>query len=223
MQYEVREYGETALLIQFKHEISLEVHLQVKALYHQLKKIQLTGVLSLIPAYNSLTLVFDPEQVDRDFLSLFLNKSLFKKEVETQPQKTVEIPVCYQEPYALDLLEVSQKTGLSPQEIIDKHTQKKYLVNFIGFAPGFMYLSGLDSSLFVARKENPRAKIEAGSVGLADQQTGVYPLETPGGWQIIGQTPWTLFSKDETPLVQMGDYVQFVPISTQEFINIKAQ
>lgn len=223
MQYEVVPYGESAFLMKFKEEISLEVHLQVKASYQQLQKINFKGITSLIPAYNSLTVVFNANEIDRSFLKLFLEKTKFHPNKEQKKTRIVEVPVCYEAPYSLDMQEVAKKTGLTPQEIIKIHTSKPYLVYMLGFAPGFMYLGGLDARLFTPRKETPRVKIQAGAVGLADQQTGIYPLETPGGWQIIGQTPLTLFSKKQAAIAQMGDAIQFVSISTAEFQKIKAQ
>lgn len=222
MQYEVVPYGESAFLMKFKDEISVEVHLQVKASYQQLKKLALKGVISLIPAYNSITIVFDENEIDRSFLKLFLEKTKFHQSKKEVPTKVVNVPVCYQAPYALDMQEVSEKTGLTPQEIIEIHTSKPYLVYLLGFAPGFLYLGGLDKRLYTPRKETPRIKIAAGAVGLADQQTGMYPLETPGGWQIIGQTPLTLFSKEQASIAQMGDAIQFVSISADEFQKIKS-
>lgn len=221
MQYEVIPYGETAFLMKFENSISLEIHLCIKASYQQLKKINLKGIVSLIPAYNSLTVVFNPNEIDAAFLQLFLEKTKFNTTNTKETSTVIEIPVCYEAPYALDIQEVSSKTGLSIDEIIEIHTAKPYLVYLLGFAPGFMYLGGLDKRLFTPRKETPRVKIEKGAVGLADQQTGIYPLETPGGWQIIGQTPIQLFSKDQPSLAQMGDYIKFVPISAKEFTKIK--
>ncbi|NJB82764.1 5-oxoprolinase subunit PxpB [Wenyingzhuangia aestuarii] len=222
MQYDVITYGEKALLLRFKNEISLEVHHQVKSCYHYLKNNHIKGVVSLIPAYNSLTVLFDPDKIEGKTLKVFLENTPFQVSDEVvQAQKTVEIPVCYEEAFALDLQEVSEKLNVSIQEIIDIHTAQPYLVYMLGFAPGFMYLGGLDQRLHMPRKATPRLRIPAGAVGLADQQTGVYPLETPGGWQIIGQTPLELFSKEQPALVAMGDLVQFVPITEKEFYKIK--
>lgn len=222
MQYKVLPYGEFAFLINFKNEISLEVHLQVKSLYQQLKKINLKGVTFLIPAYSSITVGFNPNEVDGSFLKMFLENTKFDISKKELNSKIVKIPVCYETPYAPDMEEVSKKTGLTPKEIINTHSSTSYLVYFLGFAPGFMYLGGLNKKLYTPRKETPRIKIEAGAVGLADQQTGIYPLETPGGWQIIGQTPLTLFSKEQASLAQMGDTIQFVPITANEFKKIKS-
>ena len=221
MSFKVVPYGESAFLIQFADEISVETHLKVKACYQQLKKMHIHGVHSLIPAYNSITVMFHSEKIESSTLKVFLENTPYKITEEELTKNIIEIPVCYEAPYSLDMEYISGKLNLSPQEVIDLHTAQPYLVYMIGFAPGFMYLGGLDKRLHTPRKQSPRVQIPAGAVGLADQQTGVYPLVTPGGWQIIGQTPISLFSKEKPSLVAMGDYVQFVPISVAEFEKMK--
>jgi len=222
MQYDLKAYGERALLMNFKNEISLDVHYQVKSCYLYLKKHSIKGIISLIPAYNSITILFNPAIIAQQQLKEQISELSFEISDEViQSQKTVEIPVCYEGAFGLDIEEVSKKLNLSKQQIIDVHTASPYLVYMLGFAPGFMYLGGLDTSLHIARKATPRLKIPAGTVGLADQQTGVYPLETPGGWQIIGQTPLELFSTKKPALVAMGDLVKFVAITEREFHKIK--
>ncbi len=221
--FNIVPYGEEALLLNFKAEISLEVHLQVKAYYLHLKKLHIHGVVDFIPAYHSLTICFCPEIVNYKAL-----KNIIQKEKVIIPKKNtekniVEIPVCYDVEFGIDLEMVAAKTKLSHQQIIDTHTAQPYLVYMLGFAPGFMYLGGLHKKLHMPRKETPRLKVSAGSVGLADQQTGIYPLETPGGWQIIGRTPLQLFTKEQPSLVSMGDYVQFTPISKNTFYTLKSR
>lgn len=222
MQYDLVPYGEKALIMKFKDEISLEVHLQVKSCYLYLKSLKIKGIVSYIPAYNSLTIVFDSDIIERATLIVFIENTPFKISNQVvEAQKTIEIPVCYDSKFGLDIEYVSEKLNVSISEIIELHTREPYLVYMLGFTPGFMYLGGLDKRLQIPRKETPRLEVAAGSVGLADQQTGVYPIETPGGWQIIGQTPLALFTKEKPALVSMGDYVQFVPISLKEFYKMK--
>ena len=220
MQFDIIPYGEQSLLINFKAEISVKIHLQVKACYLQLKELNINGVNSFIPAYHSLTIGFNSDIISyADLKSIINNTSITP--ITENTKNIVKIPVCYDDSLGLDINWVANQTGLSIQEIINIHTSKPYLVYMLGFAPGFMYLGGLDKRLHVPRKGTPRLKINAGAVGLADQQTGVYPLETPGGWQIIGETPLELFSKTKPALVEMGDYVQFIAISKNEFNKIK--
>ena len=224
MQFSVIKYGENALLIQFKDEISLEVHTYVKKYYEQLKAMHLIGVESLIPAYNSITVIIDTFKIEQKDLKFFIENTPFEVQEKSETYKNIiEIPVCYEKPYALDMEIVSEKLQLSAQEIIKIHTAKPYLIYMLGFSPGFMYLGGLDKQLHVPRKETPRIQIPAGAVGLAAQQTGVYPIITPGGWQIIGQTPLVLFSKEKSSIAEMGDYIQFVSISAAEFKKRKQE
>ncbi|HET6872400.1 MAG TPA: 5-oxoprolinase subunit PxpB, partial [Sporolactobacillaceae bacterium] len=132
---------------------------------------------------------------------------------------TVNIPVCYGGEWGPDLDHVAAVNGLSPEEVIRIHSEGVYLVHMIGFAPGFPYLGGLSKEISTPRRETPRLVIPKGSVGIAGDQTGVYPLETPGGWQLIGRTPINLFNPNsETPsLLKAGDFVRFVPISPSEW------
>lgn len=222
MQFKIISYGEKALLIQFKDEISLEIHQQVKSCYLHLKHKELRGVEALIPAYNSLTILFDQDVVEQNTLKQIIAKIDFKISEEVlEHQKTLTIPVCYDLDLGWDLEATAKTLQLSIEEVIKLHTAKPYLVYMLGFTPGFMYLGGLNKQLHIPRKNTPRLKIPAGAVGLADQQTGIYPMETPGGWQIIGQTPLSLFSKEKPALVEMGDLVQFKAISKKEFDRLK--
>lgn len=222
MQFKILPYGEKALLIQFKDEISLEVHQQVKSCYLYLKSIAIKGIESLIPAYNSLTILFDKEVIQQAALKEILENLNFKiLETVLKNQQTITIPVCYDVELGWDLESTAKTLCLSIEEVIKLHTAKPYLVYMLGFTPGFMYLGGLNKQLHIPRKNTPRLKIPAGAVGLADQQTGIYPMETPGGWQIIGQTPLRLFSKEKPALVEMGDLVEFKAISKKEFDNLK--
>jgi inhibitor of KinA len=135
------------------------------------------------------------------------------------PHRTVEIPVCYEPPHALDLGEVASLAGLSAEEVVRAHVASAHRVLMIGFVPGHPYIGGLDARLAVPRRATPRARLERGSVAIANQQTSIYPLVTPGGWNVIGRTPLTLFQADRAPpsLLEPGDAVVFVPISRTEF------
>ena len=137
----------------------------------------------------------------------------------------IEIPVCYETPYALDMGEVKEKTGLNAQEIIDTHCQETYKVYMLGFVAGFAYLGSLPKQLFCPRKTEPRKEVLAGSVGLAGLQTGIYPANAPGGWQIIGRTPVPTFNPkaDNPTLFKAGDSVKFKSISSAEFEEIEKQ
>jgi inhibitor of KinA len=137
----------------------------------------------------------------------------------------VEIPVCYGGEFGADLDFVAKHANLTPGEVIEIHSAADYLVHMIGFAPGFPYLGGMSSKIAAPRRSSPRLKVPAGSVGIAGEQTGIYPLETPGGWQLIGRTPLALFRPEQDPptLLQPGDIVRFRPITPQQFRELKEQ
>ncbi|KXX68543.1 5-oxoprolinase subunit PxpB [Flammeovirga sp. SJP92] len=217
---EVKRFGEKSLIIQFENIISIPVHQQVKNYYKHLLHSSIDGIKSISPAYNSITLMFDPLVTSFDALK----EKVENLEIDsntTADQKVVEIPVCYDSSLGLDIEEVAQSKNIAIDEIIHLHTAPHYTVYMLGFSPGFMYLGGLNPQLFIPRKKTPRLQIPAGAVGLADQQTGIYPSATPGGWQIIGQTPLPIFQVNEKPLVQMGDQIKFKPIDLDTFHQLK--
>lgn len=168
------------------------------------------GVHALIPGMNNLTLVFDPRHTDPASLETAAH-ALWEQPPRTQrPGRLVEIPVSYDGP---DLGDVAAHCGLSPDEVVQRHTAAEYIVYFLGFQPGFAYLGGLDESLHTPRRREPRLSVPAGSVGIGGAQTGIYPLATPGGWQLIGRTALPLFDPQAEPptLLAPGDRVRFVP------------
>lgn len=215
---QILPYGENALLVNFNQEISYDVHLKTLALYEELRTKAMNGIISLIPAYASLTVIFNPEVANFNAVKTLVNQ-VWKTTAITPPisKNIVRIPVCYEKEYAIDLDVVCQHTGLSSEEVVHRHTTSEYLVYMLGFTPGFLYLGGMDKKLHTPRKETPRTKINKGAVGIAGDQTGIYPLESPGGWQIIGCTPCELLPFRSTILIEAGDYVKFYPVSKKEF------
>lgn len=218
---DIKPYGEKSLIIQFKNIISLSIHQQVKVYYKYLIQSSIKGIQSIIPAYNSITIIYNVSEVN----FYFIKNELEKINISSKPSeatKIIEIPVCYDLSLGLDLEEVAELKKLSIEQIVKLHTKPLYTVYMLGFSPGFMYLGGLNPQLFIPRKKTPRLKINAGAVGLADQQTGVYPSATPGGWQIIGQTPISIFSINKKPLVQMGDLIKFTSININTFNQLSS-
>lgn len=218
--------GDSALLIEFEQKIAPEINAQITAFVHLLKGQHIEGVTDLIPAFASLLINYDPRVIGYKDLKARIEE-LLKIEVseEAGDVRVFEIPVCYGGEYGPDIANIAENAGLSEQEVIDIHCSKDYLIYMLGFLPGFVYLGGLDERIHTPRLANPRISIPAGSVGIAASQTGIYPLNSPGGWQLLGMTPVKTYDPErETPiLVEAGDYIRFVPVTEEEFLKIKKQ
>lgn len=216
-------YGDSALLINLDQRIDEVVNTQIIGLDEVIR--HLPGVTFTIPAYCSLTVGFDRELTDFTTLKDHIS-SLNLKTNESTSQKTVyQIPVCYEGLYAPDLEAVMEFTGLTSEEIIAQHTEVPFRVFMIGFIAGFAYLGSLPKTLYCPRRTDPRRQVAEGAVGLAGYQTGIYPTDAPGGWQLIGKTPIPTFRPDnEVPaLLKSGDYVQFKSVSQEEYSFIEAE
>lgn len=213
--------GENALTIDFGNEISLELNGRVLRLADFLARNNFTGFRELVPAYSSLTVFYDVFAVRKNFpgfetafdaVRAFTEKALENTdEIETPEPRVVEIPVCFAENCALDLEFVAAENNLTRDEAIEIFLSPTYRVFMLGFLPGFAYMGETDERIAAPRKSAPRLKVPRGSVGIAGRQTGIYPFESPGGWQIIGQTEIELFTPDaKNPTVlQAGDLVKF--------------
>jgi inhibitor of KinA len=220
--------SERAVTVEFGNEIS-ETLQQISRFNQLLQQQPFDGFSAAVPAYTSLTVFYDPLQVAASAIPgadsfekvvNYLNQLHSEPgEIKTQEATTVTIPVCYGGNFGQDLEYVAALHSLTPNEVIDLHCSTVYKVYMIGFVPGFAYLGGMDELLASPRKTTPRKAIPAGSVGIAGQQTGVYPLKTPGGWQLIGRTPLTLFNPtlSQPSLLKAGDEVVFKPIAHHEF------
>lgn len=229
---DIKALGDSAVLIKLGEGIHPDIHQQVKNLSFLLSEHPFDGFIESVPAYTNLTVYYSPFLVHQSKTGLDTEGSPIEKvtayiralakdisEVPAAEGRLVEIPVLYGGEFGPDLHVVAQTHGLTVQEVIDIHTTPEYLVYMIGFAPGFPFLGGLDERIATPRKLTPRTSIPPGSVGIAGKQTGVYPLETPGGWQIIGRTPTDLFVPEMTPpsLLQSGDKIKFCPMTQQEY------
>lgn len=176
----------------------------------------LRGVVNLHPAYTSILVEFDPRRVTAEEVEDAVREGLAQAEHAPEPEsRLIEIPVRYD---GLDLADVARLTGLTLSEVAERHAAAEYLVYFLGFSPGFAYLGGMPPELAVPRRETPRTHVPAGSVAIGGAQTGVYPVDSPGGWRIIGHTPLRLFRPDMDPpvLLAMGDRVRFVPVKEEQ-------
>lgn len=217
--------GEAALMMDFGSEINLETNHRILGWKKAIEEAVIPGVIEAVPAYTTLTIFYNPETAlyERIKKSILQLSPPFTSSLEKMQVK--EIPVCYEEPYALDLQFVADSNGLSIQDVIQIHTSQDYPVYFLGFTPGFPFLGGMDSRIAAPRRSSPRPKIPAGSVGIAGKQTGIYPLSSPGGWQIIGRTPYRLFDQNQHPptLLQPGDHIRFIAISKEEFQDLEGR
>ena len=218
--YRVLLCGDTGVSIEFGDAIDLAINARVRQLYRVLKSLRPLGILDLIPTYRSLFIEYDPWQCSFEQVLLVVEDAIQKgAALPADVASVMDIPVCYGGEFGPDLDELAATHRLSSQEVIRIHSSPVYTVYMIGFVPGFPYLGGLDERLITPRRKAPRRRVPAGSVGIADRQTGIYPLESPGGWQIIGRTPVRLFdlSKPEPFLLGAGDRVRFIPITRDAF------
>ena len=212
--------GDSAFLLKFGNTISEEIQVKIQAYIHILSKSKIKGITEVVPSYTDILIHYNPLEIKYKKLLTQIKELGSKIENIPLPKpKTVRIPVLYGGEFGKDLEEVKKHTSLSKEEIIQLHTQNKYLVYMLGFTPGFCYLGGMDKRLATPRKKIPEQKTYAGSVGIAAEQTGIYPIDSPGGWQIIGRTPLKLFNPlSENPfLVEAGNYLEFYPITEEEF------
>lgn len=209
--------GDRALQIVLGDRLDLALNRRALALSEALE--DLPGLTDRVPAYASLTLHYDPMFWSQANLIEAVIPILAAAEDRAVAGRMVTIPVCYGHAYGPDLAEVARHAGIDPEEVITRHCQAEYRVCFLGFTPGFAYLSGLDPSLAMARRATPRSNVSAGSVGIAGNQTGIYPQASPGGWQLIGRTPLRLFDpcRDPPCLLSPGDRLRFVAIDHEEF------
>lgn len=215
--------GEGGILIQWPEEIHPAVNGEVQGLFALIQKEKLPGVLEMIPAYCSLLVEYDPFCLSRERLLetiLSLYGELEEKDFPTP--RIYGVPTCYGGVCGPDLEWVASYAGLTPLEVVTIYSSLDYMIYMLGFSPGFPYLGGMDRRIAVPRLKEPRARIPAGSVGIAGEQTGIYPSPTPGGWRIIGQTPLQLFQveKEDPVFLKPGNYLRFLPIQEEEFLAL---
>ena len=208
--------GEEAWILTLGDRIEAGLHERVVAVASLIDAATLPGVREIVPGYTTVTVSFDSARADAEELRAALERLLARApaRLSTPSSRTIEIPVRYDGP---DLVEVAERTGLSRDEVVERHAARLYRVYLLGFAPGFAYLGDLDPTLEVPRRPSPRTRVPAGSVAVAGLQTAVYPLATPGGWHLIGTTNLRLFdpAADPPALLRVGDAVRFFQTDTQ--------
>jgi inhibitor of KinA len=218
--------GDRAILVEFGSAIDEETRLLVRASFEQLSSRSLAGVLDVVPGFASIAVHYDPAQLARaggatpHAAIAKAVEELLRTGVVTPSgeARLVEIPVCYDSSLAPDLDEVATHAQLMPAQVVALHAAPDYVVHMIGFLPGFPYLGGLDPRLTTPRRSSPRTRVPAGSVGIGGSQTGVYTIDSPGGWQLIGRTARRLFDVERNPptLLRIGDKVRFRPVTLAE-------
>jgi len=212
--------GDRGLLAEFGDDISLRVNEKVRRMHLAIHAEAIEGIIESVPTYRSLLILYDPLILSVETLKKKLER--IEKELQQTPFPEpclTRIPVVYGDLYGPDLEGVAKYHGIPQEEVIQLHCSKPYLIYMIGFMPGFPYMGELPEALVTPRLKTPRVTVPAGSVAIAQKQTGIYSMESPGGWQLLGRTPVKLFIPEENPpaLLQMGDLVQFYPISKKEY------
>lgn len=223
---DIRSYplGDQAILLEFGTEINPLIHEKVRLASALLDSSPPLWMIEYIPAFSTITVIYNASIVSYQEVCYELQLLLRQtKAIEQEESRTVEIPVCYGGTLGPDLEFVAKYNRLTPDEVVEIHTAGDYLVYMIGFAPGFPYIGGMSKKIAAPRRDTPRLRIPARSVGIAGQQTGIYPIETPGGWQIIGRTPLDLFliNKEIPSLLKSGDRIQFYPITFEEYVQME--
>jgi KipI family sensor histidine kinase inhibitor len=218
LQYRIM--GDRSVLVELGDEMSPRVNRRVREAFVSLMENPLGGLIETIPSYRSLLIIYDPLKLDLVMITSRMEYLKQKMEgIEIPEPKSLEIPVVYGGEYGPDMEWVARYHNMRVEEVIQLHTGTTYHVYMIGFMPGFPYMGELPENLATPRRETPRTAIPQGSVGIAQRQTGIYPVVSPGGWQILGRTPLKLFNPHHSPsaLLEMGDMVTFVSIGEEEF------
>ena len=226
MKPTISPVGDRAISIDFGQVIDPTINRHIRQTIERIKELQLEGIIELVPTYCSLLVEYDAMLYSYSEICNIIEPTLEEGMTDTTNElvTVVEVPTVYGGEFGPDLSFVASHNHLSEDEVISIHSGTDYLVYMLGFIPGFTYLGGMDSRIATPRLSSPRTLIPAGSVGIAGEQTGTYPSDSPGGWQIIGRTPVTMYdmSKAQAALLNAGDYVRYVPIDEGKFHRIKA-
>ena len=215
--------GDKAILVEFGSTIDPKINQKVRHLMIAIQRANIAGIIETVPSYSTLLIYYNPLQIEPDHLREILHNLVQLKIEKAYYQPfTVEIPTVYGGEYGPDLEFIASTNNLRVNDVIQIHTSASYLTYMLGFIPGFPYLGGMSPWIAAPRLDTPRNKIPAGSIGIAETQTGIYPSDSPGGWRIIGRTPVKLFDPMNEPpaLLHAGDYLTFVSITPEEFKEI---
>jgi KipI family sensor histidine kinase inhibitor len=217
--------GDTALAVEFGDRADRRLSALVLALADRVKAAAVAGIVEVVPTFRSLTIHYDPLTVPHEELKHRLAPLLAGLDATERPGRLWRIPVCYHASVAPDLFEVAERTGLTPDRVVELHCSVVYHVYMVGFLPGFPYLGDLPPELVLPRRENPRTAVPAGSVAIATTQSSIYTLESPGGWHLIGRTPLLLWDRRRDPpaILAAGDKVAFQPIPLDAYAELAAR
>ena len=221
----INQISEQSFLIDFGSEINIEINVLVNLFAQKLindsKKIKTLGIKNCVPSYNKILIQFDPLTINKSKIINYIKSIKISKIERVKRNIIIEVPICYDDIFALDLKDISKLTKLSAKEIINEHLNTLFHVYMIGFLPGYPFMGNMNNKLSLPRKTTPRIKVPKGSVGIVDKICGIYPQESPGGWNILGRTPIDLFYRDKkAPLfIKPGNKVKFKQISIKEFNN----
>lgn len=217
--------GDTVLVLEFGDRIDWRISRHVHALDHALRSAPPPGVVETVPTFRSLAVHYDPENISFEALADHL--LALAQDAEESPAQTRlwRVPACYDAEFGPDLAEVGERAGLTPEQVIECHGSRSYLVYMMGFLPGFPYMGDVAAPIALPRRETPRKRVPQGSVAIATEMTAVYTLESPGGWHILGRTPVRFFDLGNKPpaLLAPGDEVVFEPVSREDYETIRAQ
>lgn len=225
--YEKAKYlicGDSAVSMEFGNVISEEINKKIRTLTTLIENRKISGINEVVPTYRSLMIHYNPLIIGYEELVIILKETEENiNSIELPSPEIIEIPVLYGGKYGPDIENVAKYNNLTVEEVVKIHTSAQYLIYMLGFTPGFPYLGGMDKRIATPRLSSPRIKIPAGSVGIAGEQTGVYPVQSPGGWQLIGSTPVELFNpkRDNPILLKSGNYIVFKSINEEEYMRIK--
>lgn len=227
--YEKAKYlvsGDSALNMEFGNSISEEINKKIRAMTSAVEMKEVYGIMELVPTYRSLMIHYDPLKVD--FYELVNTLKKIEENVDNiklPAPEVIEVPILYGGDWGPDIENVARYNNISVEEVVEIHTSKEYLIFMLGFTPGFPYLGGMDTRIAAPRLQTPRTRIPGGSVGIAGEQTGIYPVSSPGGWQLIGSTPIKLFDphRENPILLKSGNYIKFKSINEEEYQKIKKE